>query len=126
MLPDFPAFPSVILDGGRARMYRVHGRISLVAVAVTAPVLGDVYLYAFCEHRKLGAHGWITRDVQDLRRKMEFFRAGLDPTARDRPEQPSADEAPDIRPLYERGYGYGVDDGAFRRGDGGVVVPIRP
>jgi hypothetical protein len=125
MLPDFAAFPSVILDGGRARMYRVHGRISLVAVAVTAPVVGAVYLYAFCEHRRLGEQGWITRDMEEIRRKMEFFRAGLDPTARERPEQPSVDEAPDIRPLYERGFGYGINQDAFRRGNGAAIIPLK-
>ena len=125
MLPDFPGFPSLELDGGRARLYRVHGKTTLIAVRVDVPAMGTLLLYAFAEGGRMGDRAWITRDAEEIHRKLRFFRAGLDPLARDRPEAPSRDEAPDIRPLFERGYAYAIDPTAFQKGEGGKIIPLR-
>lgn len=124
MLPDFPAFPSIALDGGRARLYRVHGPTSCLVVSITAPKIGNVMLFAFCEGRQLAAKAFVAREPGEFLYAMQLYRAGADPLDRERYDRPSIEEAPDIRPLYERGYAYGIDASEFAKPGGGRVVPF--
>lgn len=102
-LPDVPAFPSIELDRGRARLYRVHGPTCMLAVGVNIPgIIQGGALLAFSEHRVLAEKIFVAQTPEEVLQPMREYRGAADPLARDRLERPGPDDAPDVHELLGR------------------------
>lgn len=101
-VPDLPGFPSVQVDGGNARLYRVHGPTCLLALAIGVRGIDARWVFCFSEHGRLGNTAWLAREPGEMLAAMQLYRAAADPHGRERHEAPRADEIPNVRELRDR------------------------